>query len=118
MMSTRDERHSMFATLWFTVAHYCVRRWPWILVVLVSLVLYPGLADAESGYALVMRDHLPRGWRCLLVGSFFAAYMSTVSTQLNWGTSYLVNDVYTRFVRPIASESELVRVSRATTLHS
>ena len=52
MMSTRDERHSMFATLWFTVAHYCVRRWPWILVVLVSLVLYPGLADAESGYAL------------------------------------------------------------------
>lgn len=115
MMSTRDEQHSMFATLWFTVAHYCVRPWPWILVALVSLVLYPGLADAESGYALVMRDHLPPGWRGLLVGSFFAAYMSTVSTQLNWGTSYLVNDVYARFVRPIASESELVRVSRATT---
>ena len=115
MMSTRDERHSMFATLWFTVAHYCVRPWPWILVALVSLVLHPGLADAESGYALVMRDHLPAGWRGLLVGSFFAAYMSTVSTQLNWGTSYLVNDVYARFVRPIASESELVRVSRVTT---
>ena len=115
MMSTRDERHAMFATLWFTVAHYCVRPWPWILVALVSLVLYPGLSDAESGYALVMRDHLPAGWRGLLVGSFFAAYMSTVSTQLNWGTSYLVNDVYARFVRPIASESELVRVSRVTT---
>ena len=115
MMSTRDERHSMFATLWFTVAHYCVRPWPWILVALVSLVLYPGLSDAESGYALVMRDHLPAGWRGLLVGSFFAAYMSTVSTQLNWGTSYLVNDVYARFVRPIASQSELVRVSRVTT---
>ena len=116
-MSTRDERHAMFATLWFTVAHYCVRPWPWILVALVSLVLYPGLSDAESGYALVMRDHelLPAGWRGLLVGSFFAAYMSTVSTQLNWGTSYLVNDVYARFVRPIASESELVRVSRVTT---
>ena len=83
MMSTRDERHSLLATLWFAVAHYCVRPWPWILVALVSLVLYPGLVDTESGYALVMRDHLPPGWRGLLVGSFFAAYMSTVSTQLN-----------------------------------
>ena len=116
MMATRDERHALKATLWFTIAHYCLRPWPWILVALVSIVLYPGLADAESGYALVMRDHLPPGWRGLLIGAFFAAYMSTVSTQLNWGTSYLVNDFYGRFARPAASERELVRVSRVMTL--
>ena len=86
-------------TLWFTVAHYCLRPWPWVLVALAALVLYPDLSDREAGYVLVLRDHLPPGWRGLLVGAFFAAYMSTVSTQLNWGTSYLVNDVYGRFLR-------------------
>ena len=79
-------------------------------------MLYPDLADRESGYALVMRDHLPSGWRGLLVGAFFAAYMSTVSTQLNWGTSYLVNDVYRRFVRPTATDRHLVTVSRTLTI--
>jgi len=116
MLSTRDERHSFLAMLWFSVAHYCIRPWPWVVVALASLVLYPGVADAESGYAMVMRDHLPVGWRGLLIGGFFAAYMSTVSTQLNWGTSYLVNDVYARFVRRSASGPELVRVARITTL--
>ena len=115
-MATRNERHATLATLWFAVAHFCLRPWPWVLVALASLVLYPGLADAESGYAFVMRDHLPVGWRGLLVGAFFAAYVSTVSTQLNWGTSYLINDVYARFVRTAAPEAELVRVSRMTTL--
>ena len=99
MMSAKDERHSLLATFWFTVAHYCIRPWPWIVVALASLVLYPELADPESGYALVLRDHLPAGVRGLIVGSFFAAYMSTVSTRLNWGTSYLVNDLYARFIR-------------------
>ena len=99
MMSAKDDRHSLLATFWFTVAHYCIRPWPWIVVALASLVLYPELADTESGYALVLRDHLPAGVRGLIVGSFFAAYMSTVSTQLNWGTSYLVNDLYARFIR-------------------
>ena len=116
MMSATDERHSLMATLWFTVAHYCIRPWPWIIVALASLVLYPELVDRESGYALVMRDHLPVGMRGLLIGSFFAAYMSTVSTQLNWGTSYLVNDVYARFIRPQAAQRELVRVSRGATV--
>ncbi len=116
MMAARDERQATLSTLWFTVAHFCLRPWPWVLVALASLVLYPGLADPESGYVLVMRDHLPSGWRGLLVGAFFAAYVSTVSTQLNWGTSYLVNDVYARFVRAGAKEAELVRVSRITTL--
>jgi Na+/proline symporter len=118
MMSARDERHSLFATLWFTIAHYCVRPWPWILVGLASLVLYPNLGPGEKrlGYVYAMRDHLPSGLKGMLVASFFAAYMSTISTQLNWGTSYVVNDFYRRFVKPSAGERELVRLSRVTTL--
>ena len=116
MMSARDERHSFLATLWFTVAHYCVRPWPWILVGLASLVLYPDLSDKEAGYVMAMRDHLPVGWRGLLLAAFFAAYMSTIATQLNWGTSYVVNDFYRRFVRPEADERHLVWASRMTTL--
>ena len=116
IFATRNERHSLFAMLWFTVAHYCLRPWPWIIVALSSLVLYPGLADAEAGYAMVIRDYVPSGWKGLLIGTFFAAYMSTVSTQLNWGSSYLVNDVYTRFFRKDARDSELVAISRLTTI--
>jgi solute:Na+ symporter, SSS family len=116
MMSAKDERHSLFATLWFTIAHYCVRPWPWILVGLASMVLYPGIEDKEAGYVMVMRDHLPVGWRGLLLGAFFAAYMSTISTQLNWGTSYVVNDFYRRFVRTDADEQHYVWIARVTTL--
>ncbi len=116
MMSARSERDALAATLWFTIAHYCVRPWPWILVGLATLVLYPDAVDKEAAYVLAMRDHLGSGWRGLLLGAFFAAYMSTISSQLNWGTSYLVNDVYKRFVRDEASESHYVWVSRATTL--
>ena len=116
MMSARDERHSLFATLWFTIAHYCLRPWPWILVALASLVLYPNLDDPETGYVLAMRDLLPAGWRGLILGAFFAAYMSTISTQLNWGTSYVVNDFYRRFVRSDASDGHYVWVSRIATL--
>ena len=116
MMSAKDERHSFFATLWFTIAHYCVRPWPWILVGLASLVLYPGIEDKEAGYVLVMRDHLPVGWRGLLLGAFFAAYMSTISTQLNWGTSYVVNDFYRRFLQPGRDDQHYVWISRVTTI--
>jgi solute:Na+ symporter, SSS family len=116
MMSAKDERHSFFATLWFTIAHYCVRPWPWILVGLASIVLYPELTDKEAGYVMVIRDHLPPGWRGLLLGAFFAAYMSTISTQLNWGTSYVVSDFYRRFIRPDGSERHYVWASRITTI--
>jgi SSS family solute:Na+ symporter len=116
MMSARDERHSFFATLWFTIAHYCLRPWPWIVVGLASLVLYPGLADKEAGYVMVMRDYLPPGWRGMLLGAFFAAYMSTISTQLNWGTSYIVNDFYRRFVKTDGDERHYVWVSRVATI--
>jgi len=118
MMSAKNEKHSLFATLWFAVAHYCLRPWPWIIVALASLVLYPDLpADQKRlGYVYAMRDHLPAGLRGLLVASFLAAYMSTISTQLNWGCSYVINDFYKRFFRPDADEKSLVKVSRITTI--
>lgn len=118
MMSAKDEKHSLFATLWFTIAHYCVRPWPWIIVGLATLVLYPDLgpADKKLGYVYAMRDYLPAGLKGMLVASFFAAYMSTIATQLNWGTSYIINDFYKRFFKPQAEEKQLVFVSRVTTL--
>ena len=118
MMSAKDEKHSLFATLWFTIAHYCVRPWPWILVGLATLVLYPDLGPDEKrlGYVYAMRDFLPVGLKGMLVASFFAAYMSTISTQLNWGTSYVINDFYKRFMRPQADEKNLVFVSRMATI--
>jgi Na+/proline symporter len=117
MMSAKDEKHSLFATLWFTIAHYCIRPWPWIIVGLSSLVLYPGLGPDEKrlGYVYAMRDYLPVGLKGLLVASFFAAYMSTVSTQLNWGTSYIMNDFYRRFLNPDRDEKHYVDVSRVVT---
>ena len=100
MLCARDERHSLLATLWFNVAHYAVRPWPWILVALASLILFPGLAKPETGYVRVMILVLPPSLRGLMIAAFAAAYMSTIATQLNWGASYLVNDFYRRFVRP------------------
>jgi SSS family solute:Na+ symporter len=118
MMSAKDEKHSLLATLWFTVAHYCIRPWPWILVGLASLILYPGLGPDEKrlGFVFAMRDYLPVGFRGMLVAAFFAAYMSTIATQLNWGTSYLVNDFYRRFLAAGKGEKHYVAVSRAMTL--
>ncbi len=117
MMSAKDEKHSLFATLWFTIAHYCIRPWPWIIVGLASLVLYPELGADEKrlGYVYAMRDYLPIGLKGLLVAAFFAAYMSTISTQLNWGTSYLMNDFYRRFLKTNESEKHYVGVSRLAT---
>ncbi len=118
MMSAKNEKHSLLATLWFTIAHYAVRPWPWIIVALVSLVLYPNLdvASKGNGFVMVMRDYLPAGLLGLLLAAFLAAFMSTISTQLNWGTSYIVNDFYRRFVRRKADEKSYVRVSRITTI--
>lgn len=118
MMSTRDERHSVLATLWFTVAHYALRPWPWIIVALATLVLYPELSPEEkkTGFILAMRDYLPPGLLGLLVAAFLAAYMSTISTHLNWGSSYLINDLYKRFIKKNASEKHYVIISRVTTL--
>jgi SSS family solute:Na+ symporter len=118
MMSAKDERHSLLATLWFTIAHYCLRPWPWILTGLATLVLYPqlGTADKKLGYVYAMRDHLPAGLLGLLVAAFLAAYMSTISTHLNWGTSYVINDFYKRFLGREKSERHYVMISRIATM--
>jgi solute:Na+ symporter, SSS family len=116
MLSAKDEKNSLLATLWFNVAHYAVRPWPWILVALTSLILYPGLAKPETGYILVMIKVLPASLRGLMVAAFAAAYMSTAATQLNWGASYLVNDFYRRFWKPGASERHYVLASRVATV--
>jgi len=116
MFSAKDEKHSLLATLWFQIAHYALRPWPWILTALAALVLYPGLPDPEVGYLRVMIHHLPASLRGLMVAAFAAAFMSTIATQLNWGASYLVNDFYRRFVRPGAGERHYVLASRLATL--
>ena len=116
MLASRSEKDSVLATLWFTVAHYCVRPWPWIIVALVALVLYPELEQSREGYVLVMRETLPPGLLGLLFAAFLAAFMSTISTQLNWGTSYLVHDGYRRFVKKDGDEKHYVLVSRLVTL--
>jgi SSS family solute:Na+ symporter len=116
MLCARDERHSLLATLWFNVAHYAVRPWPWILAALASLILFPGLAKPETGYIRVMILVLPPSLRGLMVAAFAAAYMSTIATQLNWGASYLVNDFYRRFVVRHAPQKHYVRASMIATV--
>lgn len=101
MMSAKDEKNAVLSSLFFQIGHYCLRPWPWIVVGLCTLVLYPNLAveDAGQGFILAMRDFLPAGLKGLLLIAFLSAYMSTISTQLNWGASYLTNDLYKRFIR-------------------
>src|SRR5712671_6989657 len=116
MFCAKDEKNSLLATLWFNIAHYAVRPWPWILVALSSLILFPNLADPETGYIRVMIAYLPPSLRGLMVAAFAAAYMSTIATQLNWGASYLVNDFYRRFWKPKAPERHYVTASRIATV--
>ncbi len=118
IMSTKNEKHAILSTLFFQIAHYALRPWPWIIVGLCSLVLYPdlGVADKKLGYVLVMKDYLPVGLKGLLLVAFFAAYMSTISTQLNWGASYLVNDVYKQVTAKSITEKKLVTASRLATM--
>ena len=118
ILCAKDEKHSLLATLWFTVAHYAVRPWPWILTALASLVLYPTLEDKESGFVKVIADPsvFPPALAGLMIAAFAAAYMSTVATQFNWGASYLVNDFYRRFLVRRAGERHYVRAGQAATL--
>lgn len=101
IMASKDEKNSVFATLFFQIAHYCLRPWPWIIVALAALVLYPELTPETQklGYVMAMKDFLPAGLKGMLLVAFLGAYMSTISTQLNWGASYLVNDFYVPFIQ-------------------
>uniref|UniRef100_UPI004049955F sodium:solute symporter family protein n=1 Tax=Fulvivirga sp. TaxID=1931237 RepID=UPI004049955F len=118
MMSTKSEKDAIYSTLFFQIAHYCIRPWPWIIVALCAVILYPDLSavDSKLGYVMAMKDFLPTGLKGLLLVAFFAAYMSTISTQLNWGTSYLINDFYQRFINPEADNKLLIRASRIGTI--
>jgi Na+/proline symporter len=117
MMSAKDEKHSLLATLWFQIAHFAVRPWPWILVALTALVLYPDLPsdDKGAGFVMVIRDLMPAGLFGLMIAAFLAAFMSTLASQTVWGTSYIINDLFRPFIRKNASEKYYIKVSRVTT---
>jgi SSS family solute:Na+ symporter len=114
----KDEKNSLLATLWFNVAHYAIRPWPWVLTALASLVLYPTLKDKEGGFIQTIVDpHVfPAALRGVMIAAFAAAYMSTIGTQLNWGASYLVNDFYKRFLVKGKDEKHYVRASQVATV--
>src|SRR3954469_8218359 len=126
MFSAKDEKNSLGATLWFNIAHYALRPWPWIITGLVAVVVYsqhgglhPSAAfeqNPEQGYVMVLRDYLPPALRGLMVAAFLAAFMSTIGTQLNWGSSYLVNDLYKRFLVRTSPERHYVVVGKLLTI--
>src|SRR5215204_3036494 len=116
IFSSKTERDGVLATLFFQVAHYALRPWPWIVTGLATVILYPSLQDREAGYVHAFVDLLPTPWRGFMLAGFAAAYMSTIGTHLNWGASYLVNDFYKRFVKPNESERHYVGVGRIATV--
>lgn len=129
MLASKDENHAIGATFFFNALHYALRPWPWIIVALCSLVVFPDLESIQAAFPNITPDKLghdlaypamltflPAGFTGLVLAGLLAAYMSTISTHLNWGASYLVNDFYKRFVRPDATEKQLVSVGRLTTV--
>jgi len=129
MLAAKDETHATGATLFFNIAHYAMRPWPWIIVALCSLIVFPDLASIRQAFPNVdpkiikndlaypaMLTFVPHGLLGLIIAPLLAAYMSTISTHLNWGSSYISNDFYKRFVNPAASEKELVNVGRISTV--
>lgn len=112
MLAAKNEDHSFIGVLWFCFLHYVVRPWPWIVVGLISLVVFPGLEDKELGYPMMIVEYLPAGLLGLMVASMLAAFMSTIDSLLNWGVSLLVNDCYQPFVRKHGSDAHYVAVSR------
>jgi len=118
IFSAKDEKHGLLATLWFNIAHYALRPWPWILTALASLILYPNLVDKESGYIMTLLDPnvFPTYLRGFMLAAFADAYMSTIGTQLNWGASYVINDFYRRFVSRDSSERHYVIASQLVTV--
>lgn len=129
MLSAKDEKNAMGATLFYNVAHYAMRPWPWILIALSSLVIFPNISDLQAAFPNIPADKLgddlaysamltflPTGLIGIVLASLIAAVMSTLSTHLNWGSSYVVNDFYLRFIKPDASEKQLVAVGRISTV--
>jgi len=130
MLSAKDEKNAIGATMLFNFMHYAVRPWPWIIVALASLIIFPQLADIKAqfpevdpqylksdiAYPAMLAKILGPGWLGIVVASLIAAYMSTIGTHLNWGSSYVVNDFYKRFVKKDATEKDMVRMGRVCTV--
>lgn len=129
MLAAKNENHAISATFFYNVMHYALRPWPWIIVALASLILFPDLASIQEAFPNVTKDKLghdlaysamltklPSGLLGLVLASLAAAYMSTISTHLNWGASYVVNDFYKQQIKPDASEKHLVNIGRITTV--
>ena len=129
MLAAKNENHAIGATFFFNVMHYALRPWPWIIVALASLVIFPDLASIQEAFPNISADKLgqdlaypamltklPSGLLGIVVASLGAAYMSTISTHLNWGSSYIVNDFYKQQVNKHASEKELVNIGRISTV--
>lgn len=129
MLAAKDERHAMGATLLFNIAHYALRPWPWIIVALCSIVIFPTTADIAKAFPHIdpsivkddlafpaMMSYLPTGLLGLVVAALIAAFMSTISTHLNWGSSYIINDFYGRFINPNATDKQLINIGRVSTL--
>ena len=129
MLSAKDEKNAIGATLFFNIAHYALRPWPWILIALASLVIFPQISDLQAAFPHIpvdklgddlaypaMLTFLPTGLVGIVLASLIAAVMSTLSTHLNWGSSYIVNDFYLRFIKPEATDKQLVAVGRISTV--
>lgn len=129
MLSAKDEKNAIGATLFFNIAHYALRPWPWIIIALSSLIVFPEISDLKVAFPHLPDDKLnddlaypamltflPVGLLGIVLASLIAAFMSTISTHLNWGSSYIVNDFYVRFVKPDASDKEQVNVGRISTV--
>lgn len=129
MLAAKDEQHAMGATLFFNLAHYALRPWPWIIIALASVIVFPNLESIGAAFPHLdpsiinddlafpaMLTFLPSGLLGLVVASLIAAFMSTISTHLNWGSSYVVNDFYVRFIEPEATDKKQVMVGRISTL--
>lgn len=116
MFSCKNEKHSLYATLWFNLAHYALRPWPWIITALIAFIVYPNLERPKEGYVLMMVNYLPSGMLGLMFASLAAAFMSTISTQLNLGSSYFINDFYKRFLKTKETETHYIKVSRLATI--
>ncbi len=114
--AAKNETEAEKAAWLFNIMHYVIRTWPWILVALAALVLYPDLQDKELGYPKLMLDFLPPAMLGLVVASLIAAFMSTVSTSINWGASFITNDLYLRFIKPSATQTELVLIGRLSSV--
>lgn len=112
LLSAKTEQDAVKGFFWYNICHYILRPWPWIIVGLLSLIYFPNLPDAETAFPLMINDFLPIGLKGVMVASLFAAYMSTIDTHLNWGSSYVVNDFYRPFVKKNASAQHYVKIAR------